>query len=380
MVEMTRRERLTAILEGRVPDRPAVKVWGVSSPDGACVHPDFEPVRDLALEKTDLFAGGGSPFALYCGRHTSQLVETREEATESPDWVHDITVYHTPEGDLRGVFRRSTRKRPGYQMEYLLKEPDDIRRLLSMPYEPHPFDAEGYRRADEEVGDAGITMFGLDHAMYGLQRLIGSENFALWSVEAEDRIMEAMQVFAGRLADHARAAIEAGIRGIYGWVGPELCIPPLMSPSAFDRYVTDLDKPLIDLIHDAGGRVWVHCHGKMGPVLERFVNMGVDVLNPVEPPPMGDVTLTEAFEVAGEKMGLEGGIQTHDLMTAPADELYAKIHAAVDAGRGRRMILCPSSGYQESVVPSASEIENWLLYINEGVRYASCVDDTSGGQ
>ena len=115
----------------------------------------------------------------------------------------------------------------------------------------------------------------------------------------------------------------------------------------------------------------------MRPVLERFVNMGVDVLNPIEPPPMGDVTLAEAFEVAGEEMGLEGGIQTHDLMTAPAPELTAKIHAAVDAGRGRRMILCPSSGYQESVVPSASEIENWLLYINEGVRYAGCARDTS---
>jgi uroporphyrinogen-III decarboxylase len=108
----------------------------------------------------------------------------------------------------------------------------------------------------------------------------------------------------------------------------------------------------------------------MSPVLRRFVEMGVDLLNPLEPPPMGDVTMAEAFAITGDRMGLEGNIETHDLMTGTPDLLRPKIHATLDAGRGRRLILCPSSGYLESVEPSKQEIENWLFYIEEGIRYA----------
>ena len=69
-------------------------------------------------------------------------------------------------------------------------------------------------------------------------------------------------------------------------------------------------------------------------------------------------------------MGLEGNVETHDFMTAGRDVIEQKVHTALDDGRGRRFILCPSSGYMENVDPSPQEIENWLFYIEEGVRYA----------
>jgi hypothetical protein len=269
---MTRRERLTAIFAGRFPDRPAVKVWGAGTRQDVCVHPAFAPVRDLAAERTDLMRHAGSPFNLYCGQR-GERIENRTEPTASPDWVHQITVYHTPEGDLRQVFRASTHQRPGYLAEHLLKEPGDIRKLLSLPYEPYPFSAADYHRVDTEVGQDGIPVFSLDHAMYGLQRLIGSENFALWSLEAEALLLEAAETFSQRLRQHVRAALEAGICGVYGWVGPERCIPPLMSPAAFDRYVTPLDQPLIALIREAGGRVWCNAMADEAGI-GRFVAMG----------------------------------------------------------------------------------------------------------
>lgn len=370
MTTMTHRERLRAIFEGRTPDRPAVKIWGVD-PRRSVSQPGFEQVRQLAVEKTDLFINSGSSFEMYAGRHTERLFESEEVPTESPEWVRVITTYHTPQGDLRGVFQRSTRGKPGYTIEHPLKEPADIRRLLSLPYEPFPFDARAYHDDDACVGDRGLAMFGLDHVMYPLQRLIGSENFALWSLTDDDLLLEAMGVFAARVQAHVQAAIDAGLgQAVFGWVGPELCIPPLMSPAAFDRYVTAFDKPLIETIHNAGGKVWVHCHGKMRPVIDRFVDMGVDVLNPIEPPPMGDLTMAEAFALVDDQMGLEGGVETHDLMAAPQERVHEMVHAVLDAGRGRRLILCPSSGYTESVFPDDAEIQNWLTFINEGVRYA----------
>lgn len=375
MTSMTRRERLRAVFEGRTPDRPAVKVWG-ADPRGSVSQAGFETVRQLAVEKTDLFIGSGSGFHMYAGCHDKRLVESKEVATAMPEWIQVITTYHTPEGDLREVFQKSTCGKPGYEIEHLLKEPADIRKLQSLPYDPFPFDPKPYGDADACVGDRGLAYFGLDHAMYALQRLMGSENFALWSLTDNELLLEAMHVFAERLHDHVQAAFAAGLcKAVFGWVGPELCIPPLMSPAAFDRYVTAFDKPLIETIHNAGGKIWVHCHGKMRPVLRRFVAMGVDVLNPIEPPPMGDVSMAEAFALVDGRMGLEGGIETHDLMTAPRARLHEMLHAVLDAGRDRRLILCPSSGYTESVFPSDAEIRNWSYFIDEGVRYAETLAD-----
>lgn len=367
---MTRRERLRTILDGGIPDRPAVKIWG-ADPRRAAKDPGFERVRQRAVEKTDLFADAGSAFHIYAGCHASRLIERVEVPTDSPEWTNVVTTFHTPEGDLRATRRISTIGKPGYDAEHPLKEPGDIRKLLSLPYEPFPFDDKPFRETDACVGDRGVAMFYLDHAMYALQRLIGSENFALWSVTDEDALMDGMQVFAGRLLGHVQAAVAAGLgRAVFGWVGPELCIPPLMSPSSFDRYVAALDKPLIDIVHNAGGRIWVHCHGKMRPVIGRFANMGVDVLNPIEPPPMGDVTMAEAFALVGDRMGLEGGVETHDLMTASPERIRDMVRAVLDSGRGRRLILGPSAGYYESVFPSEAEISNWLCFIDEGVAYA----------
>ena len=368
---MTRKERLEAVFRGEPVDRVPVKLWNVW-PGQEMLHPAYEPVYRLGVGRTDLMVGEGSPFDLFCGAHRDRVFHRQEIPTDSPEWVKVVTTIDTPEGELRGVYRKSTCKKPGYEMEYPVKEPDDIKRLLSLPYDPFPFTAEPFRKREEEIGDAGIVVFGLDHAMYGLQRMIGSENFALWSIHHRTLIVEAIDIYVGRLLAHVNLAFDAGLRPAFGWVGPELCIPPLMSPADFGEFVVDVDKKLCDLIHERGGFVWVHCHGKMGPVIDGFLEMGTDVLNPIEPPPMGDMTLEEAFGVVGDRMGLEGNIETHDIMTAPKDALAATIGEAVATGsrRGRRFILCASSGYMEDPEPSETLIENLICYIEEGIRYA----------
>jgi len=368
----TRRERLLNIFQGKTPDRAAIKIWG-ASPYGPCRIAAFEDVRQLAVDKTDLVVGSSSKFHLYCGSHSSDCIETEIKPTDSEDWQDQVTVFHTPLGDLREVFSRSTCSKPGYEKEYLLKEPDDIKKLLSMPYSPYVFSAENHNQTEGEIGDRGVAMFGLDNAMYGLVRLIGSENFALWSFDYEELMLEAIGVFSERLCQHAEAALANNISGVFGWVGPELCIPPLMSPAAFDTYSYGFDKRLIDIIHNAGSYVWVHCHGRMKAMISRFVEMGVDVLNPIEPPPMGDLSMQEAFAAVGDRMALEGNIETHDFMVCTQEQLRAKIHETLDAGFGRRLILCPSSGYMENTQPTRREIDNWIFYINESIRYAESV-------
>ena len=366
---MTGRERLTRIFRGEVPDRPAVKLWR-ARPGQKLPHPAYEPVHRAAMELTDLMVDVRSPFDLNFGTAGKRISKRWEEPTGSEEWMNVITEVRTPEGTFRSVYAKSTVGKPGYEREYLLKEPGDTKKLLAAPYEPYPFSPDPFHATEREVGERGMALFGIDHAMYGLQRMIGPENFALWSIDCRDVMLEAIEVFSRRIREQVAQAFDAGLKPAFGWVGPEVCIPPLMSPKDFDDFVFRFDKPLIDLIHERGGHAWVHCHGKMGPVLERFVEMGVDVLNPMEPPPMGDMTLEEAFARVGDRMGLEGNIETHELMTASKERMKELVREAIEAGRGRRFILCPSSGYTECPVPDERLIDNLLTYIHEGVRCA----------
>ncbi|MFH1613489.1 MAG: uroporphyrinogen decarboxylase family protein [Planctomycetota bacterium] len=364
---MTSKERLLKIFKGEIPDRPAVKLMG-AAPGQKLLHPAYEPVYKLAMEKTDLMPRRESDFNLYFGADAEKFCHTVEKPTQSPAWVDQVTTVQTPEGPLTQVFTISTANEPGYEKEYLLKEPDDIKKLLSIAYRPLPFSADEYFTIRDALADRGVANLVLDHVMYGLQRIIGPENFALWSIEARDLYIEAMQTFAERIRNHAIEAFKAGAGPLFGWVGPECCLPPMMSPGDFEDFVFNFDKPLIDLIHENGGYVWVHCHGKVGNFLKRFIDMGVNVLQPVEPPPMGDITLAEAFQKVGNKIALEGNIENGALMEEDSRTIAELVTEALQAGHGRRFILCPTASYHNWPHPTKRYIENLITFITHALR------------
>jgi uroporphyrinogen-III decarboxylase len=257
-------------------------------------------------------------------------------------------------------------------MEYMVKEPKDLKKLLSINYEPFQIQTDDYYKKITRLGDRGVVMFGVEHAAYALHRLIGSENLAYFSVDYRNEVQEILKVFSERIRLHVNSAIEAGVKGPFQWVGPELFIPPLMSPRDFDDFVYKYDKPLCDDIHNAGGFVWLHCHGKVSNFIERYISMGVDILNPLEPPKNGDVVLKDVVEKFGNRIGLEGNIEIQDIIQSEPKQLKELINSCVEEGnKSGRFILCPSAGFMEYPKPSKQYIENLLLYLNYGYE---CVE------
>ena len=117
-------------------------------------------------------------------------------------------------------------------------------------------------------------------------------------------------------------------------------MPPLMSPRDFQQYVHDMDKHICDLIHNAGGHVWVHCHGKVANFIDSFMDMGVDVLNPLEPPKNGDIDMERIIEKYGNKIGWEGNIEIQEILLSPQQRLRQLIDECVEAGnKSGRFIL-----------------------------------------
>ena len=364
---LTSRERLTRIFRAEEVDRPALKLWGFE-PDQNFLHIDYKPVYQKAAALTDWFASSGSNFDMAAGQNAANLI-TQEFKPHSDSYKELVVTYHTPMGDLTERQMVSLVNAPGYTVEHAVKEPKDLEAILSMPYEPFPFQAKSYFDTEARVGDKGITMFNIDHAAYFLHRLMGSETLAFFSVDYRELLHEAVSVYAQRLRQHVQSAIDSGIRGVYSWVGPELLIPPLMSPLDFEDFVFNFDKPLCQLIHDAGGYVWLHVHGKVNSFIERFIAMGIDVLNPLEPPKNGDIHLQDLVEKYGSRLGWEGNIEIQEILQAEPERLLGLIHECVESGApSGRFILGLSAGYMEYPFPEPVYIRNLLLYLDEGYR------------
>ena len=174
------------------------------------------------------------------------------------------------------------------------------------------------------------------------------------SVEDRSLALRLIETIAERIFVHTRGLLEAGARPIFIIGGPEFATPPLLSPRHFDDFVVRFDRPLIDLIHDYGCPVIVHCHGRLDAVLERFVDMNVDGLHPLEGPPMGDVTLAQAKQRVGDHICFVGTLQIGDMMSAAPQEIRRQVLAI-------RREACPGMILTTSATPYESPMSQRLF-------------------
>ena len=332
---MNRRERLHACYFHEPMDRPAVYTRTFYPAD----DPTYDRLKAYMAEKSDL-KGGWS--VTLSPRKTSASTEPHSE-----DFERIVTVLHTPRGDLTASHLRSLKGQPGLHEQYFIKDRKDAETFLSLPPREVDSDAEAFHTAVREMGDAGIVeaCFGGMNPAGTVAELCGSENFAMMSVTDRD-ILEAL---LDRICQERLRAVDwmldHEIGPYFDTVGEEYVVPPLHGPADFRDFNIRYDKPWSRRIHEAGGRLHVHSHGPLRSVLEGFVELGADVLHPVEPPPMGDVTAKEAKEILRGKVTIEGNIQIADMYETTPEAIRQQTEALIaDAFDDRRgLIVSPSA-------------------------------------
>jgi len=258
-----------------------------------------------------------------------------------------VLILHTPAGDLRASWLASLKGQPGLQETYLLKSRDDALTYLSLPLpELGGAVADSFQAAERQIGDQGIidVSLGLNPAGF-VAELCGSETFALWSITERGLLHALCERQMRLILSVARFLLAEGVGPYFSMAGEEYVTPPLHGPRDFDDFNLRYDKPILDLLHDAGGRVHIHCHGRIRRVLPSFIALGVDVLHPFEAPPMGDITPAEAKALARGRLCLEGNLQIGDMYERTPEEIRQQTHALIAAAFDdhRGLIVCPTA-------------------------------------
>jgi uroporphyrinogen-III decarboxylase len=128
--------------------------------------------------------------------------------------------------------------------------------------------------------------------------------------------------------------------------GSEYASEPYLPPRLYEEYVVRYTGQIVKTIQKYGGYARIHSHGRLRGILPLIARMKPDGLEPLEPPPQGDMQLWEIKEAIGEDTVLMGNIEAADLENLPTPEFEQKVATALregTAGEGRGYILHPSA-------------------------------------
>lgn len=132
----------------------------------------------------------------------------------------------------------------------------------------------------------------------------------------------------------------------------------IMSPSTWEAMIRPGEQREYDLVHACGKDVWVHSCGCIVKALPSLIEMGLDVLNPVQPECMDLAMLKREF---GDRLAFWGGISTQQSLPFGTPEEVRtearRVRDLMSAGGG--YILSPAQQLQDDV-----PVENILALID----------------
>jgi uroporphyrinogen decarboxylase len=123
----------------------------------------------------------------------------------------------------------------------------------------------------------------------------------------------------------------------------------MISPDHFDKFFAPRLKKLIDMAHSHSVKVMYHSCGAVAPLIEKLIDLGVDILDPIQVTAAGmdPSYLKSAF---GNRLCLHGAIDTqHLLPTGSPQDVTAAAGKMIDELGPNGYIMSPSHVLQTDV-------------------------------
>ncbi len=370
---MQPRERLMATLAGKPVDRPAVCFYEINGlderpepgdPYNIYNHPSWEPLIRLARERSDRivmrkvsFPAEADPLEAHTRRATWYDGDSRYERREIQVGRRTLTEVTRRDADVNTV----------WVVEHLLKDPTDVEALLSLPEppDPGPPDTQGVLAAERALGESGIVLIDTPDPLCVAAGLFHMADYTVLALTEPALFHRLLERFAGDLYRRTEAVARALPGRLWRIYGPEYASPPYLPPRLFREYVTGYDTPMVKAIQAGGGYARLHLHGRLRLILPEIAATGCDGLDPIEPPPQGDMELAEVRARLGQQMVLFGNLEASDLENLPAAEFRVKVRRALAEGPGGRgFVLMPSSCPYGRVL-SRRALENYEVMVAE---------------
>ncbi len=369
---MTRRQRLLATLRGEPVDRPAVSFYEIGGwrmgADGddftVWNDPSWRPLVAMALEKTDIMRIVSPVFRQPADDPLAGLtvIERWQEGASR----FTRTTVRAPGRDLRSLRRRDAGTQTTWTLEHLLKSAEDAEAYLRLPeLEVRVPDPSGILAEEAALGDDGIVLIDVADPVCNAAELFSMEDYTVLAMTQPRLFHRLLERFARRIVPECAEVARLLPGRLWRIVGSEFASEPYLPPRLYEEYVVRYTGEIVRAIQRYGGYARIHSHGRLRGILPLIRGMGVDALDPVEPPPQGDMQLREVRKAIGGTTVLMGNIEASDIECLPAREFERKVAAALREGTdgpGRGFVLHPSACPYGRTITSAV-MENYRTMI-----------------
>ena len=169
---------------------------------------------------------------------------------------------------------------------------------------------ERYAQWRRQIGDAGFVVAGELHSpLKMLHILLGPENTTYLLMDQPERAAELLTLHESAMLDLVRQMAEGGVRVMMSMDNLDSAFHP---PHYIERYSASYYEQAARLCHAHGAALFIHACGRQRDNLKLIAGLGVDGLEGVAFPPLGDVELDEALRLTGDRFIITGGISAKE--------------------------------------------------------------------
>jgi uroporphyrinogen decarboxylase len=183
--------------------------------------------------------------------------------------------------------------------------------------------------------------------------LRGMEDFMMDLADGNEIAHILVEKNARFFRDYVRQILEAAhgsldAIGLYNDLGTQDGM--MISPALYRRFFKDRQRELIAMIHGFGVKVFYHSCGDIEPIIEDLIEIGIDILDPLQLKAMRRTPAELGTKING-RITLHGGLDTQDLLVngLPDQVTQALRELKRELGRQGRYILSCSHYLQVDV-------------------------------
>ena len=228
-------------------------------------------------------------------------------------WVKD-------QPDVMGFPRENPLSEPEIPEDYVWPDPDDPR-IYKKIYDG----AEAYR-ASGKTDEYFLCGYHRDTLWEKAYMLVGMENMMCYFYEEPEyaaEILHRIMDFQMGIAKHY-AAVGVEMVAVGDDMGTQCSL--LFSREIFDKFLRPEYERLFSFYRERGILINFHSCGHIEPLLDTFIELGVDILNPVQ---VTANNLAYVREKTQGKIALQGAISSALLMDGPTDLIRSTVRDTI---------------------------------------------------
>lgn len=388
---MNSRERFLKVINGELPDRVPVTFFILDQGHFLSqVYPDVDPwdfstlqLKVIEIQKqlgADVFVRMlfdiNDPLHIHMGGlDVSQQTENWEVKTEEAHNGNTLikkSTIKTPGGTLtqefsinelrKGTFMYACTKKP-------VQSPEDLD--IAIKYEPRMPESfkqkakDRVKKIKDALGNDGILGVWAPHGPFNNASLLinHDELYSLFLTDY-DYYEKLMNFAMERILDYTRAMDEAG--------ADVLCVGGnvpggFLGRKCYDEYILPFEKKYIEFCQQNGTPAMYHNCGEIMNLVESYKELGVKMVEPFSPPPLGDADLAKAKELVNGQYVMIGGIdQVNVFQKGSLDDVKRVTEKTMKIGKPGGKFILQSADFLEYGTP----MENLEAYVKTAIENA----------